>query len=134
MSVKEMTIGERILQAREARGLGRRPRNGVIWKTLPNGKRAIAAATTIEYWEQGLRVPGLEWAESIAELLNEPVERIREQLMREHGWLQENERLVVVPDPSPPVVKKTKKGKTTGKLQNLASVNRLSPNISGVAA
>lgn len=134
MSVREMTVGERVKQAREARSLGRRPMKGIIRKTLPNGKSAGAAATTIEAWEEGMRVPGLEWAESIAELLSEPVERVREQLMREHGWLQENERLVVVPDPSPPAVKKAKKGKTTGKLQNLASVNRLSPNMSGVAA
>lgn len=134
MSVREMTVGERIKLEREARGLGRRPMKGIIRKTLPNGKTAGAAATTIEAWEEGMRVPGLEWAESIAELLNEPVERVREQLMREHGWLQENERLVIVPEPSTPVTTKTKKGKTTGKLQNLASVNRLSPNISGVAA
>jgi hypothetical protein len=99
----------------------------IIRKPLHNGDTAGAAATTIEAWEEGLRVPGIEWADSIAALINEPPERVKEMLLRERGWLQANERLVIVPEPSGPKrMRKASKPRTTDKLQNLASVNILS--------
>lgn len=80
-----MTIAELIMKARTDKGMGRRP-----------GSDALGCSpSALEAWERGFRVPALEWTNSLAAFTGQPVEKIKEMLLREHGYLGPDEHLVV---------------------------------------
>lgn len=123
-------IGQRIAAAMEAKGMGLRPTKDALGCSI----------SALEQWLKGWRVPLPKWAPMLADFLGEPERDVREELLRAHGYLADNETLVTThPAPSPGGAPARAKRKTPARKippnpETLTRLYPLSPLTIGAAA
>lgn len=87
-----MTMAERMTKRRAETGLSLRDVRD----------QTGFSVSAIEQWEKGFRKPSPEFAERLAAYLEADVDEIREQILRDRGYIAHDQQVVRITEPPAP--------------------------------